>query len=240
MSEMGVDEMTKVAFVVQRYGLEVNGGAELLCRQVAERMAKYWDVEVLTTCAIDYMTWQNEYPPGPTTVNGITVQRFPVDVPRDVAAFNQLSDSVLVGGAGRDAELQWMKAQGPFSSALLDYLQHHHQTYDWFIFFTYLYASTFFGLPLVADRSILVPTAHDEPPIYLEIFRDLFSLPKVLIFNTTEEQDFVNQRFGTQHILQDVVGVGVEAPPDVSAERFLAQYAAGVGRARVHLIRGEG
>jgi 2-polyprenyl-3-methyl-5-hydroxy-6-metoxy-1,4-benzoquinol methylase len=70
-----------------------------------------------------------------------------------------------------------------------------------------------------------VPTAHDEPPIYLEIFRDLFSLPKVLIFNTTEEQDFVNQRFGTQHILQDVVGVGVEAPLDVSAERFLAQHA---------------
>ena len=225
MSEMGVDEMTKVAFVVQRYGLEVNGGAELLCRQVAERMAKYWDVEVLTTCAIDYMTWQNEYPPGPTTVNGITVQRFPVDVPRDVAAFNQLSDSVLVGRAGRDAELQWMKAQGPFSSALLDYLQHHHQTYDWFIFFTYLYASTFFGLPLVADRSILVPAAHDEPPIYLEIFRDLFCLPKALIFSTTEEQDFVNQHFGTQHILQDVVGIGVEAPPDVSAERFLTQYA---------------
>src|SRR5262245_8362938 len=176
--------MTKVAFVVQRYGLEVNGGAELLCRQVAEHMAKYWDVEVLTTCAIDYMTWQNEYPPGPTTVNGIAVRRFPVDMPRDVAAFSRLSDSVLVGGAGRDAELQWMKAQGPFSSPLLDYLPHHHQTYDWFIFFTYLYASTFFGLPLVADRSILVPTTHDEPPIYLEIFRDLFCLPKALIFST--------------------------------------------------------
>jgi glycosyltransferase involved in cell wall biosynthesis len=225
---MEVNEMPKVAFVVQRYGLEVNGGAELLCRQVAEHMAKYWDVEVLTTCAIDYMTWQNEYPPGPTTVNGIAVQRFPVDMPRDVAAFSRLSDSVLVGGAGRDAELQWMKAQGPCSSALLDYLQHHHQTYDRFVFFTYLYASTFFGLPLVADRSILVPTAHDEPPIYLGIFQDLFCLPKVLIFNTAEEQDFVNQHFGTQHILQDVVGIGVEAPPDVSAERFLTQYAEGL------------
>ena len=118
------------------------------------------------------------------------------------------------------------ESPGPFSSAFLDYLQHHHQTYDWFIFFTYLYASTFFGLPLVADRSILVPAAHDEPPIYLEIFRDLFCLPKALIFSTTEEQDFVNQHFGTQHILQDVVGIGVEASPDVSAERFLTQYAA--------------
>jgi glycosyltransferase involved in cell wall biosynthesis/SAM-dependent methyltransferase len=226
MRETEGDEMTKVAFVVQRYGLEVNGGSELHCRQVAEHMAQYWDVDVLTTCALDYITWQNEYPPGPTTVNGITVQRFPVDVPRDVAAFNQLSANVLVGGgAGRDAELHWMKAQGPCSSALLAYLQHHHQTYDMFVFFTYLYASTFFGLPLVADRSILVPTAHDEPPIYLEIFRELFCLPKVLIFNTTEEQDFVNQRFGTQDILQEVVGVGIEMPTDARAERFLAQHA---------------
>src|SRR2546425_3867155 len=190
-------EMMKVAFVVQRYGLEVNGGAELLCRQVAEHMAKYWDVEILTTCAIDYMTWQNEYPPGATSVHGVAVQRFPVDVPRDVAAFDRLSASVLAGGAGRDAELRWMHAQGPASAALLDYLRRHNQTYDLFIFFTYLYASTFFGLPLVADRSILVPTAHDEPPIYLEIFRDFFCLPKVLIFNTTEEQAFINQRFGT-------------------------------------------
>jgi glycosyltransferase involved in cell wall biosynthesis len=224
MEEMEVDETMKVAFVVQRYGLEVNGGAELLCRQVAERMAKYWNVEVLTTCAIDYMTWQNEYPPGPTVVNGVAIQRFPVDVPRDVIAFNRLSASVLAGGAGRDAELRWLKAQGPFSSALLEYLRRHHQTYALFIFYTYLYASTSFGLPLVADRSILVPMAHDEPPIYLEIFRDLFCLPKALIFNTTEEQGFVNQCFGTQRILQDVVGVGIEAPSDVRAERFLAQH----------------
>jgi len=217
--------MLKVAFVVQRYGVEVNGGAELLCRQVAEHMASYWEVTVLTTCAIDYLTWQNAYPPGPTTVNGIPVQRFPVDQPRDLDAFNRLSARVLAGGAGREAELQWMKAQGPFSAALLAYLQQHAQTYDRFIFFTYLYASTFFGLPCVADRSLLVPTAHDEPPIYLEIFRELFCLPQALLFLTPEEQEFVNQRFGTQHILQEVVGVGVEAPHEVRAERFRAQYA---------------
>ena len=113
-------------------------------------MAKYWDVEVLTTCAIDYMTWQNEYPPGPTTVNGITVQRSPV---RRAARRCRLQPTFRQRpgrGAGRDAELQWMKAQGPFSSALLDYLQQHHQTYDWFIFFTYLYASHLLRPPLVA------------------------------------------------------------------------------------------
>jgi hypothetical protein len=219
-----VGEIMKVAFVVQRYGLEVNGGSELLCRQVVEHMAKYWDVEVLTTCAVDYMTWRNDYPPGPTTIHNVPVRRFPVDVPRNVAAFNRLSAKVFAGEAGREAEITWMKAQGPRCSALIDYLHCEAGTYDFFIFFTYLYASTFFGLPLVADRGALVPTAHDEPPIYLGIFKELFHLPKVLIFNTPEERDFVNQRFGTQHVMQDVIGVGIEEPLENSSERFLRKH----------------
>ena len=53
-----------LAFVVQRYGLEINGGAELHCRWVAEHMARHWDVEVLTTRAHDYITWADHYPDG--------------------------------------------------------------------------------------------------------------------------------------------------------------------------------
>jgi glycosyltransferase involved in cell wall biosynthesis len=214
----------RVTFVVQRYGLEVNGGSELHCRQMAEHMAKHWQVEVLTTCAIDYMTWQNKYPPGLTLVHDVPVRRFAVDVPRDVSAFNHLSTKVLAGGAGQEVELEWLRAQGPFSSALLDHLCQHGRESDFLIFFTYLYASTYFGLPLVADRSALVPTAHDEPPIYLGVYHHLFQLPKVLIFNTPEERDFVNHRFGTHDILQDVVGVGVEEPTTVRADQFLNRH----------------
>lgn len=71
----------RVALVVQRYGLEVNGGAELLCRMIAERLASRHSVEVLTTCAVDYVTWKNEYAPGLAEVNGIPVRRFRVDRP---------------------------------------------------------------------------------------------------------------------------------------------------------------
>ena len=73
----------KIAFVVQRYGEEVNGGAELLCRQVAERLSKYFEVEVITTCAIDYVTWKDEYPSGQDVLNGVVINRFAVDTPRN-------------------------------------------------------------------------------------------------------------------------------------------------------------
>src|SRR3954449_1243287 len=83
--------VVKVAFVVQRCGREVNGGAESLCLQVAQRMAKHWQTEILTTCALDYTTWENSYQPGPDRVGGTVIHRFPVDHPRNIDAFNNLS-----------------------------------------------------------------------------------------------------------------------------------------------------
>ena len=53
----------KIAVVVQRYGQAVNGGAELHARYIAEHLARHGQVEVLTTCATDYVTWRNELPP---------------------------------------------------------------------------------------------------------------------------------------------------------------------------------
>ena len=77
----------KVALVVQRYGVEVLGGAETLARRIAELIAPRVDLEVLTTCAVDYLTWADHYPAGATEVNGVRVLRFEVPVPRNEAAF---------------------------------------------------------------------------------------------------------------------------------------------------------
>ena len=67
-----------LAIVVQRYGADINGGAELHARYIAEHLAPHADIHVLTTCARDYLTWRNELPPGSTEINGIPVERFPV------------------------------------------------------------------------------------------------------------------------------------------------------------------
>jgi glycosyltransferase involved in cell wall biosynthesis len=214
----------KLAFVVQRYGLEVNGGAELHCRQVAEHMSKYFDVEVITTCAIDYMTWKNEYPPGKGVLNGLTIGRFPVDYPRDVTKFNKFSEKIFGKHHTKEEEIQWMKLQGPYSTKLFEFIEKNKEEYNYFIFFTYLYCTTFFGLPLVKEKAILVPTAHDEPPIYLKIFKELFSLPKAIIYNTEEEKQFVTSKFNNAHILSDVVGVGIDVPKNMQPVNFREKY----------------
>jgi glycosyltransferase involved in cell wall biosynthesis len=214
----------KLAFVVQRYGLEVNGGAELHCRQVAELLSKYFDVEVITTCAIDYMTWKNEYPPGKEVLNGLTIWRFPVDAPRDVPKFNRFSEKIFGKRHTKEDEIQWMKLQGPYSTKLFEFIEKNKEEYDYFIFFTYLYCTTFFGLPLVKKKAILVPTAHDEPPIYLDIFNSLFDTPAAIVYNTEEEKQFVNSKFNNTHILSDVVGVGIDTPKDIQPANFRQKY----------------
>ncbi len=215
----------RVAMVVQRCGVEVNGGAEAACLDVAREMSAVWDVDIITTCALDYQTWRDHYPPGETTIDGVRVLRFRVDQPRS-KNFNDLCVKALRRGADQTPkELEeWMKAQGPYSSGLLRYIKQHAQEYDCWIFFTYLYATTFFGLPLVADRAVLVPFAHDEWPIHMPGMSDFFRLPQRIVYSTQEERDFLIGRFADCNLLGEVVGVGIRPPEAVREDHFRHRF----------------
>jgi len=219
----------KIAFVVQRYGLEVNGGAELHCRQLAEHMHKIYYTEVITTKAIDYVTWQDEYNRDEDVVNGILVRRFSVKEPRNNTLFNKLSETILQGNSTKASEELWMQMQGPYSPELIEYLKKHKNDYDAFIFFTYLYYTTYFGLQEVYDKAILIPTAHDEKPIHLNIFQDMFKLPRGIFYNTKEEKDFVEKKFHIESTPNNggYGGVGVEIPKHISAASFQKKYSTG-------------
>lgn len=214
----------KVAFVVQRYGLEVNGGSEMLCRLLAEHMSKYWDVEVITTCAIDYVTWKNEYKPGIEDINGIKVRRFPVNSPRRQWWFGFLSKRVFGRPHSKAMEVRWMKAQGPYSSKLLKFIKKEKGNYDLFIFITYLYCTTYFGLPLVKEKSVLVPTAEDAPPLSLSIFNDIFNAPRAIVYCTHEEKELVKRVFNNDDLLSDIIGVGIDIPRDIDGQRFREKF----------------
>jgi glycosyltransferase involved in cell wall biosynthesis len=203
----------KLAFIIQRYGTEVLGGAEQLCRLVAERLAGQHDVEVLTTCARDYVTWKNEYQEGPDRVRGVTVRRFANSRTREIATFNKYSDWIFSHPHGRAEEMEWLKLQGPWCPALGDYIRRHHQQYDVLVFFTYLYAPTVLGLEIAPSRSILVSTAHDEPAIKLGIFKEVFARPAAICYLTEGERRFVQHQFPDRPLLEELVGVGVDLPP---------------------------
>jgi glycosyltransferase involved in cell wall biosynthesis len=202
----------KIAFIVQRYGTEILGGSEYHCRLIAERLAPKHHVEVLTTCAQDYITWANDYPEGTDRVRGVTVRRFASAQTRDLQAFNRYSEWIFNHAHSRQDEMEWLRHQGPWCPALLDYLERHHQQYDVLIFFTYLYAPTALGLRIAPQKSILVPTAHDEPAIHLDIYKEVLSLPAGIAYNTEVERRFLTTHFSVRAIEEETVGCGVELP----------------------------
>ena len=202
----------RIAFIVQRYGTEILGGSEYHCRLIAERLADHHDVDVLTTCARDYITWANEYPEGADRVRGVTVRRFASTETRDLARFNDLSDRIFHGRHSSQDEMDWLRRQGPWAPGLIDYLEHQHHQYDILIFFTYLYAPTVLGLRVAPWKSLLVPTAHDEPAIRLNIYKDVFAAPAGIVWNTESERAFVSGMFPLRSLVEDVVGCGVDLP----------------------------
>jgi glycosyltransferase involved in cell wall biosynthesis len=209
----------KLAFVVQRYGTDIAGGSEGHCRQIAERLAPRHDITVLTTCARDYVTWENEYPPGETSENGVRILRFPVAQPRRLKVFADISDEVFDGGASLEREETWFRENGPDSPALIDHLRSHGTTYDLVVFWTYRYAPSYFGLPLVADRAILVPTAEEDAAITLRVLADFFDRPAGYLFLTPEEETLVSSR-GLQMLMpSETIGIGLDPEPPGVAPR---------------------
>ncbi len=208
----------RVAFIVQRCGQEVVGGSESLCLDLARHLGKEIDIEIITTCAKDYVTWRNEYPEGLHSEDGVNIRRFPVKRERD-PRFNALYGKMRrFGTTGRREQLRWMKYQGPYSPSLIKHLQNHNNDYDLLVFFTYLYYTTFHGITVEPERSVLIPTAHDEPPIYYDIFKDVFNSPKGIIFLTPEERDFVHKKFANERISSEVIGMGIPIPEPVGKE----------------------
>lgn len=190
----------RLLFVVQRYGREVPGGAESLCRELATRLAsRGHDVHVATTCARSYADWADEYEQGTTTINGVSVHRFPVARRRDPAEFGDVSARLTLGTEPIALELQeeWMRLQGPWTPALVTWLDARCEEFDVAVFVTYLYWTAWAGLRALENRipAVLLPTAHDEPTLRLPLLHLLFALPDAVAYLTEEEAALVRECF---------------------------------------------
>jgi len=215
----------KVAVVVQRYGADINGGAEQHARYVAEHLAKHVQVEVLTTCAHrDYITWKNELPAGRDTVNGIPVHRFPVSAERDPVEFSKWSDKVFRQTHALRDELAWLDAEGPTSPALVEHIRSHEADYDFFIFFSFRYHHSFHGARAVPSKAILVPTAERDGALGLGIYPPVFRGIRALMYNSYEERALIHGVSNNQSVPGVVVGVGSEIPERTHAGRFRQKF----------------
>jgi glycosyltransferase involved in cell wall biosynthesis len=222
----------KVAFVVPRYGIEIRGGAETGARMLAEHLAadRGHEVEVLTTCAVDAITWRDELPEGTEEINGVTVRRIRSEAGRD-ESFHPLWAGMREdpAHASREDMERWVDLQGPRSPALLDAVAGSDA--DVVAFYPYLYYPTVRGLPLVAERAVLHPAAHEEPALHLPLYDELFARCRGFAFHSRSERTLVNERFGVATTPQVLIGLGVEEPPEGGGDEGAVRVEYGLGEA---------
>jgi glycosyltransferase involved in cell wall biosynthesis len=195
-----------------------------LTRAWAELLTTAADPVILSTCAKDYTTWADHYPPGHDRVGNVDVLRFPVDTPRDQTAFDAASSRLQELGPGRitgaDGD-DWQRLQGPVSTALVEHLA--ATDYDAVIFVGYLYAQTWMGLARCRSRTWLAPCAHDEWCLRFPFWHRVFGSAGGLLYLSDWERGFLRRRFPTRDLDGPVVGAPIQPPAHVKPARFRRQ-----------------
>lgn len=226
--------MKKIALVVHRYGLDVNGGAEYHCRVLAEHMALRYEVDVLTSCAQNTLPWDNAYEAGVEVINRVNVHRFPVEKIRDDILFDELSKQM--GKGEKEIEEEWISQMGPYCPSFIPFLKENADKYEAVIFITYAFYLTVKGMGLHLKNSILLATAHDDASVRLPIYREVFQSPAAFLYNSVEEKEFIIKNFHTEQKPSRLTCVGIDLPetgvfelPD-SIKKYKDDYIVYVGR----------
>lgn len=218
--------MQRIALVVQRCHPSIVGGSEALCLQYAQMLQDRFQVDVITTTALDYSTWDNALPAGPEQLEDFTIRRFPVAAPRGrkwhrLNRLFRLRERLrrLLPGSGSwfpgfslARQEEWIRSQGPWSPQLIDFLQQEQERYALLIFMTYLYPTTYFGCRgIPAEKLILVPTLHDEPPAHMSAFRAMAARFGYQLWNAAGEQALVERLWGASR--GEIVSMAIDTAP---------------------------
>jgi len=231
--------MKRLGIVVQRCHESVVGGAEALAWQYANLLKDDYEVEVLTTTAVDAAYWANALPEGHEVSDGITIRRFHVDIgytPYRSTLFGYLLQDFTKyqlgftrgnggGKATRETgtnHLPWsislqeelIRHIGPFSKSLVSFIKEHYSQYATLIFVTYLYPTSYFGLLQVPPGfALFAPTLHNEQPAYLSAYKHAAHRAGSLIWLSEGEQRLGFRLWG--ELPGSVVGMQIDAKPRV-------------------------
>ena len=217
------DRVGRIAVVPARFGEGMVGGAEIVLAEMGKRLAaRGWDVEVLTTCALDHFGWENVLPAGQSVEQGLAVRRFPA-VFEDDPERGWLDHAVATGQPlGLQQQQRWINA-GMRSPELYHHVLDHGDEYRAVIFGPYVFWPAYAGAQLLPQRSLLWTCLHDEPAAYLDVFGSVLSGIAGLFFQTEPEHALAH-RVSARLAPHEVVGCGVEVPEQYDPEGFKERY----------------
>ena len=201
----------RITFVTPRYGADVLGGAEQGARSLANMLSRGgWDVRVITSCARSHLTWADSFEPGTAIEEGVKVLRCPVKTLRS-SDFDDFSKRILPNASTIDeaTALDWIDRQGPDSPSLLQAVASVDEGI--LAFYPYLYQPTVRSIAHVQVPTVLHAACHDEPPLALPVFKNVFAAADALAHHTRAEQELILERFtSTLNTPQVVLGLPVE------------------------------
>jgi glycosyltransferase involved in cell wall biosynthesis len=200
----------RVAFVTPRYGTQVMGGAETAARLLGEHLVAEcgWEVEAFSTCALDHVTWSDVLDPGDGDLNGVRVHRFRSAAGRD-PGFYQLDTRLRLGPrhATEQEAARWVELNGPVTPELVEAVLDSDA--EVVAFYPYLYYPTVQAIGRVPMPAVLHPAAHDEPALYLPVFRPTFAGADALCYHTVAERQLVQRVHPVAERPQIVLGLGI-------------------------------
>jgi len=244
-----------LAFVVQRCGTEVYGGAEQYILKLALECAEAGaDVEIFTSQSDSYLAWNNALPKQETVSSGthskILIRRFPVIISRLRFTFAIVRKLKIRFGfffknplLRKSSDWLFLFTQGPWCPELWRTLGREHARFDLVVCAGYLYAPTARSLASLPSslKTMMIPLAHDEPEFFLPFVRETIQASKVLGFLGSAERQLVEKTWAEARFKKNLlVPPGLSVTPDKSAkvsEKFAflpKNYLLYVGRVDIH------
>jgi glycosyltransferase involved in cell wall biosynthesis len=212
----------RIAIVAQRWAPEMVGGSEALAWQYAELLSEDFEVDLLTSTALDYITWENALPEGAERVGGVTVRRFATAFTRGEYFFTLdrkvRADWATTGTTSERAARFWttalqeevIKFQGPWCPGLLAHLDANADEYKAVVLATYLYPTSYFASSRFDARKLLMaPTLHDEPMAHLPVYKRYRERIARFLWLTNAERSLASRLWGVEQ--GEVIGMAIDA-----------------------------
>ena len=214
----------RIAFVTPRFGAEIVGGAEAVVRDIALGLAKRgWEVQILTTCAVNPYTWANELPEGAQEDSGLLVRRFANILATSASEEHRVHGNIYYGQpTSLDEQVTWLNALFR-TPGMFEALLRERDSFDAIVFAPYLFWNTTVCMPIVADRAVVMPCLHDETYAHLGVMRHVLSLPASVWFLSGPEHDLAHS-MGPVTPNHSVVGAGMDVPKQYAPDGFREEY----------------